>query len=140
MRSLLAGTLLGEFVTVQARAVDYISVGLAIGLAGLSLADVLALNIRERAAELATLTATGWRDRHLASLTVLEALAIGAAASLAGAAAGTALGLAFGGPLVPVLTAAALAAAAGLLVTAAATIAPLTLTLRGHPTTTLTTE
>ncbi len=68
----LAGDLLGEAVTVRVRGVDYaaIVVMLAIGVFGIT--DVLYLNIRERANELATLTATGWSRSDVARLITLE--------------------------------------------------------------------
>jgi hypothetical protein len=61
-RGSVAGSLLGNYVTVQIRVVDYLSAGLAVLLACFSVADLLALTVRERAAEIVTLKATGWAD------------------------------------------------------------------------------
>lgn len=109
---------------MQVRGLDFVSVGLVIVLAGLSLADVLYLNLRERAAELATLRTLGWRDRHLATVIGLEALWLGAGGSLLGAAAGVATGLLLGVPAGPLALAAA-TAAAGVAVALLASLVPL---------------
>jgi ABC-type antimicrobial peptide transport system permease subunit len=80
----LAGDLLGEAVTVRVRGVDYaaIAVMLAIGVFGIT--DVLYLNIRERAKELATLAATGWSRTDVARLITLEGSGLGLIGSLVG--------------------------------------------------------
>ena len=87
----LAGNLLGQAVTVQVRGVDYaaIAVMLAIGVFGI--ADVLYLNIRERASELATLLATGWSRGDVTVLITMEGIGLGLVGSLLGAIAGVAL-------------------------------------------------
>lgn len=121
----LVGSVLGEAITVQLRGLDFVSVGLVIALAGLSLADVLYLNLRERAAELATLRTLGWRERHLATVIGLEALWLGASGSLTGAAAGLATGLALGVPAGPLTLAAGLAATGGITVALLASLVPL---------------
>ena len=78
----LVGTLLGNAISVQVRGTDYrTAVGLTILLAGVSVADVLYLNLRERSAELATLRALGWSDAQIATTVVLEAIGIGAIGS-----------------------------------------------------------
>jgi ABC-type antimicrobial peptide transport system permease subunit len=86
---------------------------------------VLYLNIRDRAAELATLRAVGWTDSALARLVGYEGLALGATGAVTGAAVGLA-GTAWmigdlPGPLVLV---AALVALGGVLVTAVAALVP----------------
>ena len=43
------------------RAVDYLSASLAVILGATSVADVLDINLRERASEFAVLSAVGWR-------------------------------------------------------------------------------
>lgn len=122
----LSGSLLGSFVSVQARGVDYLSVGLAIALAGVSLADVLVLGLRERAPELVTLQATGWTEAHLARLVGYEGVGIGLLGSVAGGLVGVVIGILAGGPPTRVALAAGLAALAGVVVTLAATIVPAT--------------
>lgn len=122
----LVGSVLGEAITLQVRGLDFVSVGLVIALAGLSLADVLYLNLRERAAELATLRTLGWRERHLATVIGLEALWLGASGSLAGAVAGLASGLVLGVPAQALVLAAGTAAAGGIAVALLASLVPLT--------------
>jgi predicted lysophospholipase L1 biosynthesis ABC-type transport system permease subunit len=63
-------------------------VGSLLGVLGV--ADVLFLNIRERAPELATIRSLGWRESALARLVVSEGAVIGLLGSLAGAGLGLA--------------------------------------------------
>jgi putative ABC transport system permease protein len=86
----LVGTLLGDAVAVRVRGTDYVAVIATVLLGVAAVADVLFISIRERAAELATLAATGWDDRALARLVALEGAWIGALGALVGAAAGLA--------------------------------------------------
>jgi putative ABC transport system permease protein len=139
-RGTLVGTLLGEVISVQVRGVDYLSVALAIILGGLSVADVLFLNLKERAAELVTLRTTGWRKSHLGRLVVTEGIAIGVVGALLGAGVGLALGVAVGGPVGRVGQAALLAALAGLAVAALASLIPALLVGRLTPPTVLAEE
>ncbi len=83
--TLASGTALGDFLTTQVRPVDYLSVALAIALGGLSVADVLFLNLKERAPESVTLRSCGWEERHLRLLALFEGLGMGLIGSLAGA-------------------------------------------------------
>ncbi len=79
------------------------------------------LNIRERAAELATMRGFGWRDTALARLVITEGTIIGVVGSLAGAGLGLAAAAWFAGQLPGRLLAiAAAAVAAGIVITAAA--------------------
>ena len=55
----VVGSALGGFVANQVRAVDYLSASLAIILGAASVADVLYINLRERASEFAVLTRRG---------------------------------------------------------------------------------
>jgi hypothetical protein len=80
----LVGTLLGEAIAVQIRGVDVAAVVAMLVLAGVAIADVLYLNVRDRAPEFAALRATGWSDSSLARLIALEGLLLGAIAALAG--------------------------------------------------------
>jgi hypothetical protein len=133
-RGTLVGTLLGNAVSIQVHRADLVAAGITIGLAGLAVADVLYLNLRERAPELAALRATGWTEVHVARLVLLEALGLGLVGSACGLGAGLVVGaVALGVPLLPLLAAGAVAAAAG---TAAAVIAasiPTLQTLRDEP-------
>ena len=122
---MVVGSLLGDAVAVQIRGVDYVAVIATVLLGLLAVADVVFLNIRERAAELATIRSFGWPERTLDRMIVTEGAVIGALGALTGAAAGLAAAAAFTGELTFRLVAAAVgAAAAGVLLTAAAAIPP----------------
>src|SRR5690606_18565171 len=86
----MTGTLLGEAVSLQVRGVDLVAVvaTLALGLA--AVADVLYLNVRERANEFAVLRSSGWPVAALARLVVFEGTALGLLGALPGAALGIA--------------------------------------------------
>ena len=97
----------------------------------LAVADVVFLNITERAAELATIRSFGWRDTMLARLVITEGTIIGLAGSLAGAGLGLGAAAGLAGHLPARLIAiAAAAAAAGIIITAAATLLPAALLRR----------
>jgi ABC-type antimicrobial peptide transport system permease subunit len=122
-KNLIVGTLLGTAVSVQVAPSDYAAAAVIMVLAAAAIGDILYLNQRERAGELATLGATGWSRGALSRLTTSEGLWM----SLLGSIGGGALGLVITGQLagtIPpqlVLTAAAAAAAglaAGLLASA----------------------
>jgi putative ABC transport system permease protein len=133
-RGTVVGSLLGNAVAVQVRGVDYVAVAATVALGVLAVADLLFLNIRERAAELAAIRALGWPESALGRLVVTEGAAIGLAGSLAGAAAGLAAAAAFAGEFpARLLLAATAAVLAGVLVTVAAALLPARL-LRRLPT------
>jgi putative ABC transport system permease protein len=121
----VVGSLLGNAVAVQVRGVDYLAVTATIVLGVLAVADVVFLNIRERAPELAVIRAFGWRETTLSRLVITEGAIIGLAGSLAGAALGLAVAARLAGqlPATGYLIAAA-AVAGGLLVTTAAAVLP----------------
>jgi putative ABC transport system permease protein len=124
-RGVVVGTLLGNAVAVQVRGVDYVAVTATVALGVLAVADVVFLNIRERAPELAAIRAFGWRETTLNRLVITEGAIIGLAGSLVGAA----LGLAVAGQLasqlpVTLYLVAAAAVAVGLLVTVVAALLP----------------
>jgi putative ABC transport system permease protein len=124
-RGVVVGSLIGDAVAVQVRGVDYVAVAATVSLGVLAIADVVFLNIRERAAELATIRAFGWRESALARLVVTEGAVIGLTGSLAGAGLGLAAAAAFAGQLpVGLLAAAGADVAAGVLVTTAAALLP----------------
>ena len=124
-RGVLVGSLLGNAVAVQARGVDYIAVIATVTLGVLAVADVVFLNIRERAAELATIRAFGWPETALSRLVITEATIIGLTGSLTGAALGLAAAATFAGQLPATLyLIAAAAITAGVLVTTASAILP----------------
>jgi len=121
----LVGTLLGTAVSVQVRGPDFVAIGLTIGLAAVSAADVLYLNLRERAAEFVTLETTGWSPAHLGRVVVLEAAALALLAALAGAGIGIAVGAALlGVPIGPLTFAAVIAGGGAIAAAALASLAP----------------
>jgi putative ABC transport system permease protein len=133
-RGQIVGSLLGNAVAVQVRGVDYVAAGATVALGVLAVADVVFLNITERAAELATIRSFGWRDTTLARLVITEGAIIGVTGSLAGAGLGLGAAAWFAGQLpTRLLAIAAAAVAAGILITAAATLLPAAL-LRRLPT------
>jgi ABC-type antimicrobial peptide transport system permease subunit len=124
-RGTVVGSLLGNAVAVQVRGVDYVAVAATIALGVMAVADVLFLNIRERAAELATIRALGWPESALSRLVVTEGAAIGLCGSLVGAAAGLAGAAEFAGQFpARLLLAATVAGLAGVLVTVVAALVP----------------
>jgi ABC-type antimicrobial peptide transport system permease subunit len=129
-RGVVVGTLLGSFVSVQVRGVDYLSAALAIGLGAFSVADVLALNARERAPELAAVRAGGWSASNLARLVMTEGFVAGVAGSVAGGAIGAGIGALLGADIVPLVNAALLAAGVGVIVAALASTVPSAMTAR----------
>jgi ABC-type antimicrobial peptide transport system permease subunit len=72
--------------------VDLIAAVLALLLGAFSVADVLAVNLRDRAGEQAVLAATGWRPATLFRLAFTEGMVVGIVGAIAGGAVG--LGLA----------------------------------------------
>ena len=124
-RGVLVGSLLGNAVAVQVRAVDYIAVAATVVLGVLAVADVVFLNIRDRAAELAVIRSFGWRESALSRLIITEGAIIGLAGSAAGAALGLIAAAKFAGQLPAGLYAIAGAAViAGPAITAAAALLP----------------
>jgi putative ABC transport system permease protein len=124
-RGVVVGSLLGDAVAVQVRGVDYIAAGATVVLGVLAVADVVFLNIRERAAELATIRSFGWGDTALARLVITEGAVIGVTGSLAGAGLGLGAAAWFAGHLpARLLAIAAAAVAAGVIITATATLLP----------------
>ncbi|MGI5175267.1 FtsX-like permease family protein [Dactylosporangium sp. CA-152071] len=132
-RGSVSGTVLGDAITVQVQATDYIAAALTTLLGAATVADVLYVNIRERAAEFALLGAVGWTDAWTARLAGYEALALG----VLGATTGTGIALGTAALLSSELTGAsfavaAAAALAGTLLAVAAAILPVR-SLRGLP-------
>lgn len=130
----LVDTLLGQEILFRIKGVDFLAVAVTIALAGLSIADVLFLNLRERAAELVTLRTVGWTDGHLRRLIALEGLALGLVGGLAGAVLAFLVGaLALGVPAAPLALSALLALVGGVFVALLASIVPLTQIARMTP-------
>jgi hypothetical protein len=133
-RGTVVGSLLGDAVAVQVRGVDYVAVIATVVLGVLAVADVLFLNLREQAGELATIRASGWPEAALSRLVISQGILIGIAGSVTGAILGLAGAALFAGTFPARLwLAAAAAMTAGVLVTAAAALLPAQL-LRRLPT------
>lgn len=135
LQGTLVGTLLGNFISVQVRTVDIVSVVLVILLGAASIADVLFLNLRERAPEFATLSTSGWTTRNLATVALSEGLGMALAGSVVGA--GLGLGIvAFirGVAVAPSALVAVLVTVGAILVTLLACVGPVTALTRLKPT------
>jgi ABC-type antimicrobial peptide transport system permease subunit len=133
-QGLLSNSLLGTFISLQVRGVDYLSIGLAVAVGALSVADVLFLNVRERGAELATLLASGWTKRNVARLVVLEGIILGFIGSTAGAVVGVGLAALLGGPALRMILTGLLAVALAVALVALASLVPARLVGRMAPT------
>ncbi|HEY4098371.1 MAG TPA: ABC transporter permease, partial [Baekduia sp.] len=139
-RGAVVGSVLGDAVSVQVRTADYVAVGATLVLGALACADVLYLNLRDRSAEIATLRATGWRERQLTRLVAVEGTGLGALGGVVGAVLGFAAAGVFTGEWTFTMVLVALGAAAlGVLIATAASIAPAA-GLRRLPTATLLAE
>jgi len=139
-RGEVQGTLLGDAVSLSVRGVDVVAAIATVLLGLVGVADVLYLNIRDRAAEFAILRATGWSEQALGRLVTYEGVGVGALGVTIGAAAGLAGVSWFVGDVRPALIGTtAGTAVVGLLVAALAGLAPV-LWLRRLPATTLLTE
>jgi putative ABC transport system permease protein len=121
----VVGTLLGDAVSVQVRGLDFLVVGVIVLLATLSLADVVYLNLRERAAEFVTLRTVGWSDRYLVQVVATEAAILGLLGTVPGSLTAMLIGLQLGVPLVPLLVASTISIFGGLLVSLIAALVPL---------------
>jgi ABC-type lipoprotein release transport system permease subunit len=95
-RGEVAGSLLGNAVVAQARTANYLSVALFPLLGAAGAVDVLVLSQRERAADLAVLSATGWSRCELGRLALCEGARLGLLGGLTGAVAGLATVLMIG--------------------------------------------
>lgn len=125
-QGVLVGTVMGQFISLQVRGVDLLTIALTIALGGFAVADVLYLNVKERAAEFVTLRTVGWRERDMVKLVAAEAIAMGTIGSVAGALVGSAASsLIQGIPPASIALAASLAAASGIVAAALASLLPL---------------
>lgn len=124
-RGRVAGTLLGNVVSLHVRGVDVVSAALLVVVGAGAVTDVLVVSLRERASELATLRALGWAERSVLSLAAREGLVLGALGSVVGASLGTAVVAFLGAALGSIVSTATIAIAAGIVVTTGALVAPL---------------
>ncbi|MEV3872437.1 FtsX-like permease family protein [Streptomyces sp. NPDC049906] len=83
-RGTLAGSLLGETISLQVRTTDIAAVATMIVLSTIAVGDVIYLGVQDRAAEFALLRAVGWHERTTIQLVLLEGAFIGLLGSLTG--------------------------------------------------------
>jgi ABC-type antimicrobial peptide transport system permease subunit len=127
----ITGTLLGDAVSIRVRGVDLIAVVATVLIGVVAVADVLYLNVRDRAAELAALQATGWSDAALGRLIMYEGLGIGTIGAIVGAGAGLGAAAMFvGQPPIGLLWTVAITVGVGPLLAAAAAVIPAVLQRR----------
>lgn len=95
----VVGSLLGDAVSVQARAGDFIAATATLVLGTCAVADVVFVSVRERGVEFATLRAVGWRERDLARAIGYETVLIGVIGAVSGLVIGLAILAALAGTL-----------------------------------------
>lgn len=139
-RNDVVGSLLGDEVALRVRGVDVAAAVTAIALGVLIVADVLYINVRERAAELAALWAAGWSNAALLRLVGYEGFGLGVLGGVVGAAAGLFGVAAFAGQLSAGMALVATGVAAGAVVVAALAAVVPVLALRRLPLSTLLAE
>ncbi|MET7875387.1 ABC transporter permease [Micromonospora profundi] len=124
----VSGSILGEAVSLRVRGADVLAVVLTVLLGLMSVVDVLYLNIRERAGELAILRASGWSRSSVRRLVGYEGVGIGVLGALAGAATGCVAAAWFAGVLdVRLLWTTAAVALAGVVLAGLAALVPVML-------------
>jgi ABC-type antimicrobial peptide transport system permease subunit len=130
-RGAIVGTVLGDAVSLQVRGVDTVAVGATVLLGAFAVADVLYLNIRDRAHELASLRSVGWTDGALGRLITYEGVCIGILGGLVGAGAGLAgAGWLVGAVSPGLVTTGAATAGLGVVVAGASALVPAALLRR----------
>lgn len=139
-RNDVVGSLLGDAVAVRVRSVDLLAAVTAVALGVLMVADVLYINVRERASELAALWAGGWSNRALLRLIGYEGLGMGVLGGVLGAVAGLVGATWFAGQLSLAMVLLAVATAASATVVAGAAAILPALVLRRLPLSTLLAE
>ncbi len=120
----VAGSLLGEAVVIEVTTADFVAVIVTALLGAAVIAETLSLEVRERAPELATLSASGWRDSRLAQLLGYEGVGIGLLGSLCGVGIGIAGAAALATPIGPLIVASLVAVGVGVTIAAVACIGP----------------
>jgi hypothetical protein len=104
-------SVLGDTVAVPVTGADVVAVVAAVAIGVVAVADVLQINTRDRAGELAALRATGWSDAAVMRLVAYEGLGIGIIGVGAGVAAGLCWVAEWGGKVSGALALAAVASA-----------------------------
>lgn len=133
-QGLVVGSLLGNAVTVQVRGPDVAALAAVVLLAAAGVADVLYLSVREQAAEFAALRATGWTERALSALVLIQGLILGVLGGMVGAVVGCVAVAVFVGTLeVSLIAPTVVGAGVGVVVAALAALIP-ALLIRRLPT------
>ncbi|MFV2106387.1 FtsX-like permease family protein [Micromonospora sp. LOL_015] len=142
-QGVLVGSLLGDAIAVQVRGPDLAAVVAMLVLATVAIADVVFLNVRERASEFAALQATGWTHTSIARLVLTEGVLLGLLGAVPGAALGLGLAVLLAGgadaSVTRLLPMALAVAGAGVVAAALAAIPPIQ-SLRRRPVTRLLVE
>ncbi|MEV6417387.1 FtsX-like permease family protein [Kribbella sp. NPDC051718] len=124
-RNQVVGSMLGDAVTLQVRPVDLAATAATVLLGVVAVADVLYLNVRERAGEIAALWAAGWTDSALLRLVVYEGLGIGVGGAVVGAGLGLmGVGLFVGGVSAGLVAVAAATAGGAVLLAGLCAVVP----------------
>lgn len=92
----VAGSLLGDYVTVEVHGADWIAAVLTLVLAAGFIADVLLLSVREHTDDLLMLKASGWAPRHLAQVVLGQATLTAVLGAIIGATAGLTIAIGLG--------------------------------------------
>ncbi|MFF2022799.1 FtsX-like permease family protein [Streptomyces sp. NPDC058171] len=128
----LAGSLLGETISVQVRSTDIAAVITMVVLSTVAVGDVIYLGVQDRAAEFALLRAVGWDEHVTTRLVLTEGTLIGLLGTLTGTLLGTTatLWLAPTGNTTDLLTPTVSVVVAGTALSAAASLVPVAIQRR----------
>ncbi|MFB3224935.1 FtsX-like permease family protein [Exiguobacterium sp. PHA03] len=84
LKGVLYATWLGEFVALEVGTMHYIAMGVALLIAILTTTEILWQNVNERKSQLAVLKVTGWHDRRIRLLVLIEGGLTGLLAGMIG--------------------------------------------------------
>ncbi|MFF2022798.1 FtsX-like permease family protein [Streptomyces sp. NPDC058171] len=128
----LAGSVLGETISVQVRSTDIAAVITMVVLSTVAVGDVIYLGVQDRAAEFALLRAVGWDEHVTTRLVLTEGTLIGLLGTLTGTLLGTTatLWLAPTGNTTDLLTPTVSVVVAGTALSAGASLVPVAIQRR----------
>ncbi|WP_251135400.1 FtsX-like permease family protein [Exiguobacterium sp. s192] len=84
LKGVLYASWLGEFVALEVGTMHYVAMAVALLIAILTTTEIMWQNVNERKSQLAVLKATGWQDRMIRQLVLMEGLLTGLIAGIAG--------------------------------------------------------
>lgn len=84
LKGVLYATWLGEYVALEVGTMHYVAMGVALLIAILTTTEILWQNVNERRSQLAVLKATGWQDKLIRRIVLLEGLLTGLLAGIVG--------------------------------------------------------